>query len=173
MIALFQSLAKIYDHSENGTNIDLNTKNFAFPDSFRFKTTKCCKARLAAIALPDRTSNSSSSLPSFVNSTPSYLNFSTYFNDTPPTCRKDWTGFLKRCSTSVLEILIFIPAMSHAAANSFNTCWRSDTEEASKTKSSAESNRLISHLPIVTHSSVQLSLYIQFNYTASFTLEIH
>ena len=41
-----------------------------------------------------------------------------------------------------MEELIFIPAMSHATAKPFNACWRPDSEEACKTKSSAKSNRL-------------------------------
>ena len=97
------------------TNIDLNIESFAFLDSSRFKTTEWGQARNTALALPNRTSNSSSCLPSLVNATPRYLNFSTYFNDTPPTYRKHWTGFLEKCRISVLEVLIFISAMSHAA----------------------------------------------------------
>ena len=46
--------------------------------------------------------------------------------------------FLERCSTPVLEVLIFIPAMSYAAANLFNACWRPDSEETSKTESSTK-----------------------------------
>ena len=37
----------------------------------------------------------------------------------------------------------FIPAISHAAVKPFNAYWRPDSEEASKTKSSAKSSRLI------------------------------
>ena len=99
------------------TTINLNTESFAFLDSSRFRTTEWCKARITALALLDRTSNSSSYLLLLVNVTPRYLNFSICFNDTPPTCREHWTGFFERCRTSVLEVLIFIPAMSHAAAN--------------------------------------------------------
>ena len=40
-------------------------------------------------------------------------------------------------------MLIFIPAMSQAAAKPFHACWRLDSEEASKTKLAAKSNRLI------------------------------
>ena len=134
-----------------GTNINLNTESFAFLDSCCFMTTEWCEAHITALALPDRTSNSSSCLPSLVNVTPRYFNFSTCFNDTQPTCRKHWTGFLERCKTSVLEMLIFIPAISHAGARPFNACWRLDSEEASKTKLSAKNSRLILHLPIVTH----------------------
>ena len=100
-----------------GTNIDLNTESFVFFDSFRFKTPEWCKARITALTLPDRTCNSSSCLPLLVNATPWYLNFSICFNDTPPTCREHRTEFLERCRTSVLEVLTFILAMSHAAAN--------------------------------------------------------
>ena len=102
-----------------GTNIDLNTESFAFLTNSHFKTTEWCKARMTALALRDRTSNSSSCLPSLVNATPRYLNFSTCFNDTPPICREYWTGFLEKYTTSVLEVLSFIPAMSHAPANSY------------------------------------------------------
>ena len=42
---------------------------------------------------------------------------------------------------------IFIPTMSRAAAKPFNACWRPDSEEDSKTKSSVKSNQLIFHLP--------------------------
>ena len=145
-----------------GTNIDLNTESFAFLNNYRFKTTEWCKARITALALPNQTSNSSSCLPTLVNATPRYLNFSTCFNNTPPTCRKYWTGFLKKYGTSVLEVLIFIPAILHASAKAFNTCWRPDFNAASETKLSAKSSPLILHLPIVAHSSVRLSLSIQF-----------
>ena len=71
---------------------------------------------------------------------PRYLNF----------FREHWTRFLKRCSTLVLEVLIFIPAMSHAAAMPFNACWKPD----SKLKSIAHfSNQSIecqfAHPPII------------------------
>ena len=115
-----------------GTNIDLNTENFAFLDSSCFKTTEWCKARNAALALPDRASNFLFCFPSLVNATPRYLNFSTCFNDTPPTCREHWTEFLKRWRTSVLEVVIFIPAKSHAVAKPFDACWRPDSEETRK-----------------------------------------
>ena len=73
-----------------------------------------------------------SCLQSLVNATPRYLNFSTCFNKTPPNCGKHWTGFFKRCSTSVSEMLVFIPAMSHAAAIPFNACWTPDSKKLAK-----------------------------------------
>ena len=112
-------------------NIDLNTKSFVFLNSSRFKTTEWCKARITALALPDRTSTSSSCLSSLVNAIPRYLNFFTCVNDTPSICREHWTEFLERCRFSVLEVLIFVPAMSHAAAKPFNACWRPDSEKTS------------------------------------------
>ena len=63
--------------------------------------------------------------------------------------------------TQFLEVLIFIPAMAHAAAKPFHACWRPDSEEASKTKSSVKSGDLILLLPIVTRSLIWLSLSIQ------------
>ena len=124
----------------------------------RFKTTEWCKACIVALALPDRTFNCTVCLSSLVNATPRYLNFSTSFNDTPPTCREHWTGFLEKCSTSVLEVQIFIPGMSHAAAKLFNACWKPDARKSVKIKSSAKRNRLIWHFPIVTHLTLRLSL---------------
>ena len=121
-----------------GTNIDLNTESFAFLNGFRFKMVEWCKARITALALPYRTFNSSSCLPSLVNATPRYLNFFNCFNDAPPTWKEHRAGFLERCRISVLKVLIFISAMSHAAAKPFNACWRPDSEEASNTKSSAK-----------------------------------
>ena len=54
---------------KDGTNIDSNTESFAFLHSSHFKTTEWSKARTTALALPDRTFNSSSCLPSLVNAT--------------------------------------------------------------------------------------------------------
>ena len=88
------------------TNINLNAESYAFLNSYSFKTTEWCKARITALAFPDRTSISLFCLPSLVNATPRYLNFSTCFNDTPPTRREHWTRFLERCSTSIFEMLI-------------------------------------------------------------------
>ena len=110
--------------------------------------------------LPDQTSSSLFCLPRLVNASLRYLSFSTCFYDTSPSCREHWTRYLERCSTSVLEVLIFIPAMSHTAAKPSNAYWRPDSEEASKTKSFAKSSRLIFHLLIVTHSLVWLNLPI-------------
>ena len=66
-------------------------------------------------------------------------------------------------SSSCLPLLIFVPAMSHAAAKPFDACWRPDSEEeASKTLLSAKNNGLVLHLPTVTHRLVRLSLSMWF-----------
>ena len=44
-------------------------------------------------------------------------------------------------NASNLEMLIFIPAMSHAAAKPFNIGWKPDSEDTSKTKLSATRHR--------------------------------
>jgi len=111
-------------------------RQFSFHDMY-------CKARITALALPIRKSSSLSCLPLLVNTTPRYLNFSTCFSDTPLTCNEQWSGFLERWSTSVSEALIFIPALLHVAAKSFNANWRPDSVEESKTRSSANNRRLI------------------------------
>ena len=69
------------------------------------------------------------------------------FNETTPTCREHCTE--KDGSTLVLEVLIFIPAMSQAAAKPFRACWSPDSEEASKTKSSAKKKRSSLNVPNV------------------------
>ena len=122
-----------HDH-RMGMNIDLNTKSFSFLDSYQFRTIKCCKACITVLTLSDRTSNSSSCLPSLVNATPRYSYVSTCFNGTSLTYRENLTKFLEGWCTSVLEVLIFIPAMSHAAAKTFNACWKSYSEEVNNTK---------------------------------------
>ena len=60
-----------------------------------------CKARIAALILPDRTFNSSSGLSSSVNATPTYIYYSV--NDTPPTSGENWTEFLKNVVAQFLK----------------------------------------------------------------------
>ena len=108
---------------------------------------------------------SSSCLPSLVNATPRYLNFSSCFRFAPFTCNTHWSGFLEKWCTSDLAVLIFIPAVLHASAKLFNARWRPDSAEESRTKSSANSRRLILQFPIVAHSSAWLRLSIQFMQT--------
>ena len=79
-------------------------------------------------------SSSSYYRPSLVNATPRYLNFSSCFRVAPFTCNTHWSGFLERWSTSVLAVLIFIPAVLHASAKLFNARWRPDSVEESWTK---------------------------------------
>ena len=117
----------------------------------------------SALALPDRTFNSSSCLPSLVNVTPRYLYFSTRFHDTPTSCREHWTGFLERCKTSVLEVPIFVPAISHATASHLMLVGGQIPRKPAKLNHLQKAvSRLILHLPIVILSSVRLSLSIQF-----------
>jgi len=68
-----------------------------------------------------------------------------------------WTFYLFQwCSThlpwTVEHWSRFIPALSHAAAKSFNARWRPDSVEESKSRSSANNKRLILQFPIVAHS---------------------
>jgi len=62
----------------------------------------------------------------------------------------------------VFLALIFILARSHAVENRSSACWRLCWDDASSTKSSAKSKRLILQLPTVTPSSTRLWLSIQF-----------
>ena len=70
-----------------------------------------------------------------------------------------FTGYL---SFGRAYFLIFIFAVLHASAKLFNARWRPDSVEESRTKSSANSRRLILQFPIVAHSSAWLHLSIQF-----------
>ena len=98
-------------------------------------------------SLPTRVSSSLSCFPSLVNATPRYLNFSTCFIAAPFTCNRHWSGFLEIWRTSVLAVLIFIPAVLHASAKLFNAHWRPDSVEESRTKSSTKSRPLILQFP--------------------------
>ena len=68
----------------------------------------------------------------------------------------------KSWRTSVLLVLIFILAVSHASAKLLNGRWR---PKGSRTKSSASSRRLTLQFPTVEHSSGWLHLSIQFMQT--------
>ena len=69
-------------------------------------------------------------------------------------------GFLK--DVPVLAVLIFIPAVLYASVKLFSARWRPGFVKESRTKSSANSRRLILQFPIVAHSSASLHLLIKF-----------
>ena len=121
-----------------GTKINLNTKSFAIFDCSVLKQLNGTKLTSQHLFCLIEYLIFLSCLIKLVNTTPRSLNFSIYFNDTPPTFREHWTRFLESRSSSVLEGLIFIPAVLHATAKPFITFWRPDSEEASKTKSFAK-----------------------------------
>jgi len=100
-------------------------------------------------------------LPSLANITPRYLNFSTYRSAIPFTCSMHCIGFLERHNTLIFPVLIFIPSWSDAAGNRSNACWLPCLKDASSTKSSAESKRLI--LQLSTGHPRQLGCYCLFN----------
>ena len=140
---------KIYTHVSVGAEVPFRCKKGEFDRCFNQLDQPVEKSR--PDRQPDRQpdwpvdptsfhlwSSSSSCLPSLVNATPRYLNFSTCFSGAPFTCNTHWSGFLERWSTSVLAVLIFIPAASHASAKLFNACRRPDSVEESRTKSSAK-----------------------------------
>ena len=93
---------------------------------------------------------------------PKILELFICFSVVPFTCSTHWSGFLQRWSTSVPAVLIFILAVLHASAKLFNARWRPDSVEESKTKSSANSRRLILQFPVRAHSSAWLHLSLQF-----------
>ncbi len=99
-------------------------------------------------------------LPSLVNKTPRYLNSSTWGSNTPPTCSGQATLFRLRTMASDLEALILIPTASHSAANRPSACWRSWSEVANTTTSSAKSRDEIACSPNPTPSGPWLRLEI-------------
>ena len=96
----------------------------ALVQSFRFSTTDRWSWCITALAFPMRISNSLFCLPSLVNETPRYLNFSDCFSGTPSIWREHCFGCLDRHMVSVFVELIFIPATEHASENLSRACWR-------------------------------------------------
>ena len=146
------------------TKTVLKVKSFVFFDNSRFMNTEYCKAPITSLALLIRVSSSLSCLPSLVNATPRYLNNKCLLQCCSIHLQHALIRVFERRSAgaSVLAVLIFIPAVSHASTKLFNARRRADAVEKSRSNSSANSRRLILQLPIVTHSSAWLHLSIQF-----------
>ena len=107
---------------------------FALLNNSNYKATESCKARITVVAMPERTSCSSSRLLSLVNAIPRCINVTACFHDTLPTYKEYWTRISRKIKNLSFKVLIFIPAMSRAAANkSFSSCWSPDSEDVSKT----------------------------------------
>ena len=111
-------------------------------------------------AAPIRLSISHSILPSLVNKTLRYLNSSTWGRISSPTRRVHSTVFRLRTMDSDLEVLILIPAALQSAANRSSESWRSWSDEANRTTSSAKSSDLILRSPNRTPSTPWLGLEI-------------
>ena len=82
-----------------------------------------CSCR-TAFDLLIRVSTSLFCFLSLVNTTPTYLNFSTCCSVLPLICRTHWLGFLERYNTSVFLVLIIIPTWPHAPENHSSVCWK-------------------------------------------------
>ena len=131
--------------------------------SFRFSTTDRWSWRITALAFPMQIFDSLFCLPSLVNETPSYLNFSDCFSGTPSIWKEHCFGCLDRHMVSVFVALIFIPATEHASENLSRACWRPFWVESSSTRSSANNKRCTVHSPIFTPIITQTPL--SFNVT--------
>ena len=66
-------------------------------------------------------------------------------------------------NTSVLLVLFFIPARSHAAKKRSSACWKACWEDASSTQSPEKSRGLFLQFPTVTPSSTSLSIAVVLN----------
>ncbi|TWW69276.1 hypothetical protein D4764_18G0000820 [Takifugu flavidus] len=106
-----------------------------------FTTTDRCRVHITADAAPIHLSISCSILPSLVNKTPRYS--STQGRISSLTRRRHSTFFQFRPMALDLEVLIFIPAALHAAANRSSDSWRSRADDANRTTSSAKSREPI------------------------------
>ena len=124
--------------------------SFALVQSFRFSTTDRWSWRITALAFPMRISYSLFCLPSLVNETSRYLNFSDCFGGTPSIWTEHCFGCLDRHMVSVFVELIFIPATEHASENLSRACWRPFWVESSSTRSYANNRRCTVHSPIFT-----------------------
>ena len=135
--------------------------SFALVQSSRFSTTDRWSWRITALAFPMLISNSLFCLPSLVNETPRYLNFSDCFSGTPSIWREHCFGCLDR--HMVFVVLIFIPATEHASENLSRACWRLFWVESSSTRSSANNRRCTVQSPIFTPPQDSLFLTIHIN----------
>ena len=125
--------------------------SFALVQSSRFSTTDRWSWRITALAFPMRIFNSLFCLPSLVNETRGYLNFSHCFSGTPSIWREHCFGCLDRhMLVSVFAAQIFIPATQHASEYLSRACWRPFWVESSSTRSSANYRRCTVQSPIFT-----------------------
>lgn len=76
-----------------------------------------------------------------------------------------------RTISSDLEVLTLIPAISESASNCPRACWRSLSDEANRTTSSAKSREAILRFPKRTLSSPQLLLILSVSITNRFGKE--
>ena len=105
-------------------NIDCSKMDsFALVQSSRFSTTDRRSWRITALAFPMQISKSLFYLPSLVNETPRYLNFSDCFSSTPSIWREHCFGCQDRHMVSVFVVLVFNLASEHASENLSRACW--------------------------------------------------
>ena len=127
----------------------------------RFSTTDRCSWSTTALAFLMRIFNSLFCLPSLVNVTPRYLNFSDCFTDVSLAWREHCFGCLHGHIISVyvvliFVVLIFVPATQHASENLSRACWKTFWVESSSTRSSANNRRCAKQSPIFTRAQDSL-----------------
>ena len=115
---------------EDGDEYRFKYREFAFLDSFCFKTTERCKAHIAALALLIHTSNSSSCLSSVEMRR-------LYTWTAPPAPMIGFSAILQRTFGRIFRSMDYL---SFGSANFYSSnvtcsrqaCWRRDLEEAEK-----------------------------------------
>ena len=125
-------------------------KSRALPSGSAPSTLQWSFTMPALTASSTRLSISRSILPSLVKKTPRYLNFLAWGSASLPL---QSTVFWQRTMASDLEVLTLIPTASHSAANRPSACWRSRSDGANRTTSSAKSRDAILRSPSRTLSS--------------------
>ena len=142
-----------------GTNIDLFTEIFIILDAYDLKQTADRKHASQHLLCLTEQSTFMFFFLEVLNAITRCLNFSTCYNNILLFQLAKilyWEMNSQRRNNSVLKVLVLLLPMPHAATNHLMRV-RPDISKTSKTISLTKNNRLILHLPIVTHSSVGLS----------------
>ena len=111
-------------------------------------------------------------LPSLVNTTQRYINFSTRSNVFPLNFSANWLGFPKSHNTSAFPVPICIRFCSHAAENRPSACWRSCSEDASSTNRLKKTNGSCKRIPSVIPRLTRLWLSIQLIWTTVYRIAV-
>ena len=124
--------------------------SFTLVQSSRFSTTDRWSWRITALAFPMRMSMSPICLPSLVNETSRYLNFSYCFSGIPSIRREHFSWFSEQAHDFCFCCSDFHSGHIACIRNLSRACYRPISVESSSTRSSANNLRYIVQSPIFT-----------------------